>query len=164
MTEIRFERETDSVAGITPSGTVAYNKHYSQGEIDELASEYYGYIEQEKLNQMHEMNRLLGSGGTISKDLLRSHNVILVSDGLKTGFPIDLAYEFLKTIAIEKLIVATPFASIQAVDRMHLIADDLYCLSVLPEYSDTNHYYDKQDIPDHATVVETIEKIILEWK
>lgn len=163
-TEIHLPREPEPIAGITASGTLAYNKHYSSGEIDELVGEYFGYVEQEKLKQMHEMNKLLGSGGTIDKDLLRYHNIILVSDGLKTGFPIDLAYEFLKPIAIEKLVIATPFASVQAVDRMHLMADDLYCLNVLEDYSTTDHYYDKQDVPDHETVVDTIEKIILNWK
>lgn len=162
--EIKLPREPDAVIGITSGGSVAYNKRYSQGEIDELVGEYFGYVEQEKLSQMHEMNKLLGSGGTIHKDLLKGHCVIVVSDGLKTGFPVDLAYEFLKPIAIEKLIIATPFASVQAVDRMHLLADDLYCLNVIEEYSDTNHYYDKQDVPDHDKVVEIIEKIILEWK
>lgn len=162
--EIILPREPDAIAGITPAGTMAYNPRYSKGEIDELVGEYYGYVEQEKLTQMHEMNKLLGSGGTISKDLIRYHNIILVSDGLKTGFPIDLAYEFLKPISIEKLIIATPFASVQAVDRMHLMADDLYCLSVVENYTNTDHYYDKQDVPDHQTVIQTIEKIILNWK
>ena len=162
--QIKLPREPDAVIGITSGGSVAYNKRYSQGELDELVGEYFGYVEQEKLSQMHEMNKLLGSGGTIQKDLLKGHHVIVVSDGLKTGFPIDLAYEFLKPIAIEKLIIATPFASVQAVDRMHLLADDLCCLNVVEDYSDTNHYYDKQDIPDHDKVVEIIEKIILNWK
>lgn len=163
-TEIYLPREPDPIAGITSSGTVTYNSRYSKGEIDGLVSEYFGHVEQEKLKKLHEMNRLLGSGGTISKELLRYHNIILVSDGLKTGFPIDLAYEFLKPIAIEKLIIATPYASVQAVDRMHLLADDLYCLNVVENFTDTSRYYDKNDVPDHDTVVETIKNIILNWK
>jgi hypothetical protein len=35
---------------------------------------------------------------------------------------------------------------------------------VLPDYRDTNHYYDKQDVPDHKTVTDTIENIIVEWQ
>jgi predicted phosphoribosyltransferase len=162
--EINLPREPDAIAGITAGGTVAYNTHYSQGELDELIGENYGYLEQEKLIRMHDMNQLLGSGGTINRDLLRGHNVIVVSDGLKTGFPVDLAAEFLKPIAIEKLIVATPFASVKAVDRMHVLADDLYCLNVIEDYMDTDHYYDKQDVPTHDTVLKTIEEIILRWK
>ncbi len=162
--EILLPREPEAIAGITAGGTVAYNRQYSPGEIDEMVSEYYGLIEQEKLSQMHDMNRLLGRGGMISKELLRGHNVILVTDGLPNGFLVDLAAEFLKPIEIEKMIVAVPFASVKAVDRMHVLADDLCCLNVIEDYIDTNHYYDKQDIPDHKTVLAVIEQIILKWQ
>lgn len=162
--EINLPREPDAIAGITAGGTVAYNQQYSQGEIDELVGENYGYIEQEKLTRMHDMNQLVGSGGTIDKNLLKGHNVIIVADGLKTGFPVDLAAEFLKPIAIDKMIIATPFASVQAVDRMHVLADDLYCLNVIEDYMDTDHYYDKHDVPDHDTILATIEQIVLKWK
>jgi predicted phosphoribosyltransferase len=162
--EITLPREPDAIAGITAAGTVAYNKRYSQGELDELIGENYGYIEQEKLTRMHDMNRLLGKGGTIDRKLLKGRNVIVVADGLKTGFPVDLAAEFLKPIAIEKLVIATPFASVQAVDRMHVLADDLYCLDVIEDYMDTDHYYEKHDVPSHETVLKTIEQILLNWK
>ncbi len=162
--EITLPREPDAIAGITASGNLAYNQRYSQGEIDELMGEYYSVVEQEKLVKMHDMNHLLGSGGTIDKRLLKGRNIIVVTEGLKTGFPVDLAAEFLKPIAIDKLVVATPFASVQAVDRMHVLADDLYCLNVIEDYLDTNHYYDKQDIPDHDTAVKIIEQVILKWK
>ncbi|HEX7633369.1 MAG TPA: hypothetical protein VF401_03515, partial [Candidatus Saccharimonadales bacterium] len=89
---------------------------------------------------------------------------ILVSDGLKSGFPLDLANEFLKPIAYSKLVVAAPFASVQAVDRMHVLADDIYCLNVLQDYIDTNHYYDTQDVPSHQVVLSTIEQLVHDWK
>jgi predicted phosphoribosyltransferase len=162
--EIMLPQEPQPIAGITSSGTVAYNHAYSEGELDEMVGENYGFIEQEKLLQMHDLNQLLGSGGTISKDLLRNHNVIVVSDGLKTGFLVDLAAEFLKPIAIEKMIVAAPFASVPAVDRMHVLADDLYCLNVVHDYIDTDHYYDVQDVPDHETVLKTLENVVVKWK
>lgn len=110
-----------------------------------------------------ELNRLVGSS-TIDKKLLRGHNVIVVSDGLPSGFAVDLAYEFLKPIKMEKLVFAVPFASVPAVDRMHVLADDLYCLNVIEDYRETDHYYDQQDVPDHATVLKTIEHIILNWQ
>jgi predicted phosphoribosyltransferase len=162
--EITLPREPDAIAGITPSGSMAYNRRYSQGEIDELLGEYYSVVEQEKLIKMHDMNRLLGSGGTIDKRLLEGRNIIVVTDGLKSGFPVDLAAEFLKPVAIEKLVVAVPFASVPAVDRMHVLADDLYCLNVIEDYFDTAHYYEKQDIPDHQKVINTLKEITLKWK
>lgn len=162
--EIMLPREPQAIAAITSSGSVTYNHSYSDSEITEITGENLGLIEQEKLRQMHDLNHLVGGGGTVNKELMKGHNVIMVSDGIKTGFAVDLAVEFLKPIAIEKLIIATPLASVQAVDRMHVQADDLYCLTVLPDYMDTNHYYDNQDIPDHETVLKTIENIISHWK
>lgn len=162
--EITLPREPDAIAGITAAGTVAYNKRYSVGELDELVGENYGFLEQEKLTRMHDMNQLLGSGGTIDRNLLIGRNVIIVSDGLKTGFPVDLAAEFLKPIAIKKMVIATPFASVQAVDRMHVLADDLYCLNVIEDYMDTDHYYDKQDVPNHETVLKAVKQVVMKWQ
>ncbi len=162
--EIKLPRESIAVGGITSGGEFSYNTAFSAGEIDEMASEYRGLIDQEKREKMHDMNRLLGTGGMIRTSLIKGHNVILVSDGLESGFVLDLAAEFLKPIAIERLIVATPIASVPAVDRMHVLADEIYCLDVISEYMDTAHYYDKQDVPSHDAVIKTIEQIVLQWK
>jgi predicted phosphoribosyltransferase len=162
--EIMLPREPDALAGITSSGAVAYNQRYSQGEINELLGDYYSVVEQEKLIKMHDMNHMLGSKGTVDRRLLQHHNVIVVTDGLKSGFPVDLAAEFLKPISIKKLVVATPFASVRAVDRMHVLADDLYCLNVIEDYLDTDHYYEQQDVPDHQTVIKTVGEIIKKWE
>jgi predicted phosphoribosyltransferase len=157
--EIRLPREPEAVAGITAGGTMAFNHMYSDGEIDELTGEYYGLIESEKLTQLHNMNHLLVANGTISRKFLKGHDTIIVSDGLKTGFEIDLAKQFLKPVETGKLVVATPFASVQAVDRMHVLADDLYCLSVIHDYIDTDHYYDDNKMPEHDEVVESLIKL-----
>jgi putative phosphoribosyl transferase len=162
--EIMLPREPMAIAGITDNGVFSYNKSYSEGEIDEMVSEYFNLIEQEKLTEMHVLNHMQSGGKTTDVERIRHCNVILVSEGLKTGFKLDLACQFLKPIEIEKIAVAVPFASIQAVDRMHVLADDLYCLSVVTDYIDTNHYYDKQDVPDHETVMETIQQVINQWK
>ncbi len=159
--EIMLSREPMAIAGITSSGKTVYNHSYTSGEIDELVSEYRGQIEQEKLTEMHNLNRQQGS--IINLDRLRRHVVIVVSDGMKTSFEFDLALEFLKPLAILKLIVATPFASVQAIDRLHVMADELYCLSVIPDYISTNHYYEQQDVPDHDAVLEITERMSMNW-
>jgi predicted phosphoribosyltransferase len=88
----------------------------------------------------------------------------LVADGLASGFMLDLAVEYLKPIAIDSIVVAVPLASVEAVDRMHVLADDIYCLSVVSDYISTDHYYDKNDVPDEETAIKTISQIILNWK
>jgi putative phosphoribosyl transferase len=161
---ITLPREDAAVAGISPDGSFSYNQRYSQGEIDEFTAEYYHLIEQEKMNKMNEMHRLVGRGGLIRKDLLRHHNIILVSDGLPDGFLLDVAVQYLKTIEIKKVIVATPLASVPAVDRMHVLADEIFCSSVIEDYISTDHYYDAQDVPTHDKVIKTIEEIVSHWK
>jgi putative phosphoribosyl transferase len=162
--EIMLPREPNAIAGITSEGNVAFNQYYTKGEIDEMMGDYFNFVEQEKFNKMHDMNRLIGVGGLIDKRLLREHNLILVSDGLKSGFALDLAAEFLKPIAYQKLIIVAPFASVQAVDRMHVMADEIICLNVLENYISTNHYYDIDDTPAHEVVIKTIEDIVLNWR
>lgn len=161
---ITLPREDAAVAGISQDGSMSYNQRYSQGEIDEFVGEYYHYIEQEKMNKLGQMHRQLGKGGLIRKDLVREHTVILVSDGLQDGFLLDVAIQYLKPIHTKRLIVATPLASVPAVDRMHVLADEIFCLSVIEDYISTDHYYDVQDVPSHDKVIKTIEEIVSHWK
>jgi len=162
--QIELPREVIALAGISQDGAFSYNQAFSLGEIDEMVSEYRGLIEQQKLEKLHDMHRSLGRGDLIRQDLLEHRHVILVSDGLSSGFSIDLAVQFLKPIPVRNLIVATPFASVQAVDRMHILADDIFCLNVLEDYISTNHYYDSQDVPDHEVIIDTVERVIRDWK
>lgn len=161
---IELPREDTAIAGISQDGSMSYNTIYSPGQIEDFMSEYRNLIEQEKLEKIHEMHRLVGKGGLIRRDLLSDHIVILVSDGLSNGFSLDIAAAFLKPIHTQKLIVATPLASVQAVDRMHILADDIFCLSVIEDYITTDHYYDKQDVPSHDLVVKTVEQVVSHWK
>jgi putative phosphoribosyl transferase len=161
---IDLPREPEAVAGINQDGSFSYNSAYSPGELEELIGEYHSYIEQEKVQRMQDMQRLLGHKGLIRRDLLRDHNVILVADGLNNGFSLDIATEFLKPIHLKRLIVATPLASVKAVDRMHILADEIFCLSVIEDYIFTDHYYDTQDVPPHDKVVKTIEQIVAHWQ
>lgn len=162
--EIKLPRELEAIAGISQDGSVSFNNTYSPGELDELVGEYYQYIEQEKLARLSDLNHIVGKGNTVDRRLLRGRNIILVSDGLSSGFAIDLAASFLKPLAIERMIVATPLASLAAVDRIHVTADEVYCLSVVENYISTDHYYDQHDVPPHDKVIEIIERIVLAWR
>lgn len=162
--QINLPREIMAIGGLTNDGTFTYNRDIPEFELNDIIGDYYTYIEQEKLQKMHHMNQMLGSGGMMDKNLLRGHVVILVSDGIMDGFQIDLAAAFLKPIRMERLIIATPVASVSAVDRMHILADEIICPTVVEGDFPKDHYYDVQDIPDHETIVKTIEEIIYNWK
>src|SRR5690606_16856316 len=60
-------------------------------------------------------------------------------------------------------VVATPIASLPAVDRMHLFADDIVCLSVISNWFSTNHYYDDNTIPATERLFDLMRNISLNW-
>ena len=161
---IQLPREINVVATINNFGGVTYNDEFSAGELEEIQAEYFGYIEQQKLEKLFAMNRLIGSGGTVDQNQLKGQMVIVVSDGLTNGFSMRAAAEFLKPICIEKLIMVTPFASVSAADQMHMLADEIICLNVLEDIISIDHYYDDAVVPSHSKIIEIIEKIILRWQ
>lgn len=161
---IQLPGEPDAIASLSSAGTFTYNNMFSAGQLEELTGEYHGYIEEQRIEKMHRLNVLLTHEGEINKDFLRHHIVIVVSDGLSTGFSIDIAADFLKQIAIKKMIIATPVASVPAVDRMHLVGDEIVCLSVIDNYIQTNHYYEDNTIPPIHDLFRVMKNIAVNWE
>lgn len=148
---------------LNQSGRFTYNGMFSAGEIDEYYSEFHGYLEDQKREKMGRINQLLGAGGIVDAGLLREHNVIVVSDGLPSGASLDAVADYLKPLHILRLVVAAPIASVEAVDRAHIVGDELHILSVTDNYLDTNHYYDVNDIPSHEATIAALNEIVLNW-
>lgn len=161
--DIVLPGELEAFAGLGSGDVFTYNQVMTPSELEELTAEYHSYIEQMRLERMHELHMLLGDGGEIDKDLLRHRTVILVADGLSNGFSLDVAAAYLKTVAITKLVIATPVASIPAVDRMHLIGDEICCLSVRDNYLGADHYYDENYIPDIPGILKMMRNIAINW-
>lgn len=148
---------------LNQSGRFTYNGMFSAGEIEAYYSEFHGYLEDQKRIKMGEINQLLGAGGIVEPGMLRGHNVILIADGLPNGASLDAAADFLKPLNIERLVIAAPIASVEAVDRAHIIGDELHILAVTDNYLDTDHYYDVNDVPSHEATIATLNEIVLNW-
>ncbi|MFZ3009695.1 MAG: phosphoribosyltransferase family protein [Candidatus Microsaccharimonas sp.] len=161
---IEIPGENASFGGVSENGGFTYNGMFSAGEIEEYTSEFHGYLEEQKREAFQKMNRLLGDGGLIDSEMLRDHTVILIADGLDNGASIDVAVDFLKPIRINRLVIATPVASVQAVDKLHMLADELHVLDVKENYLGTDHYYNQNTIPSHEETVAKINKIVLNWR
>lgn len=161
---VELPRENKAIGAIASDGTFTYNSAYSKPDLDEISMEYRNVIEQEKLQRINEMHRVSGEGDVIRREFLENRHIILVSDGLWDGLGIDLAFEFLKPVPCKKVIVATPFANVPAVDRVHILADEIYCLNVIEDHFATDHYYDAADIPPHDKVTATVEHMVTSWQ
>lgn len=162
--EIQVPGESLSFGSVSQNGGFTYNGMFSTGEIEEYAGEFHGYLDEQKREAFQKMNRLLGDGGIIDNDLLRDHVVILVSDGLDNGASLDVTVDFMKPIRIKRLVVATPTASVQAVDRLHVLADELHILDVKDNFMGTDHYYNQNIIPSHEETIAKINQIVLNWR
>ncbi len=162
--DIQVPGENMSFGGVSQNGGFTYNGMFSAGEIEEYTSEFHGYLEEQKREAFQRINRLLGDGGIIDSDMLRDHVVILVADGLDNGASLDVVMDFLKPIRITKLVVATPIATVQAVDKMHMVADELHVLDVKENFMGVNHYYEQNDIPSHEETIAKINQIVLNWR
>lgn len=162
--EIEVPGESMTFGGVSESGGFTYNGMFSSGEIEEYTSEFHGYLDEQKREAFQKINRLLGDGGLIDRDMLRDHTVILVADGLDNGAVIDVAMDFLKPIRIARLVVATPVATIPAVDKLHLVADELHILDVKENFMGINHYYEDNTVPTHEETVAKINQIVLNWR
>lgn len=150
--------------GVSQDGKFTYNGMFSAGEIEEYTSEFHGYLDDQKRVAFQKINRLLGDGGLVDNDMLRDRVIILVSEGLDTAMSVNVAVEFLKPIRIKRLILAAPIATIQAVDKVHVMADELHILLVRENFISVNHYYGRNDVPSHEDTVKKINQIILNWR
>lgn len=162
--DIQVPGESLSFGGVSQSGGFTYNGMFSAGEIEEYTSEFHGYLDEQKREAFQRINRLLGDGGLIDKSMLTDHVVILVADGIDNGASIDVALDFLKPIRTQRLVVATPVATIPAVDKLHMAADELHILDVKENFMGTDHYYEDNTIPSHEDTIAKINQIVLNWR
>jgi predicted phosphoribosyltransferase len=157
--DIPLPGDTSIVGTIDQSGGFTYNSMFSAGQIEEFVSEYHNYLEAEKINAAHDINQMLAQNGLIDRSGLRDKVVILVSDGVKNGTSFDAAMNYLKPVRLKRLVAVAPVAAVPAVDRMHIIADELHVLSVTDNFLNTDHYYDENELPAHGDLVKKLNPL-----
>ena len=162
--EIEIPGENATFGGVSEGGDFTYNAAFSPGEIHEYVSEFHGYLAEQKRKAFQRINRLIGGNGTLDRRMLHDHVIILVSDGLDEGVALDVAVDFLKPVRVKRLVIASPVASVAAVDKLHILADELHILDVKENYMGTDHYYEQNDIPSHDETVAKINQILLNWR
>ena len=162
--EVELTGENLILGSVSQNGNFVRNSFMTNVEFEGYVAESFGTFQKDQFEKFQKINRLIGDGGTISLDLLRNRNIILVSDGFAEKATLDVVLDFLKPIDYKKLIVAAPVASVEAIDRLHISADELHILDVKANYFGANHYYDENELPSREEVVKKINEIILKWR
>ncbi len=164
-----IETETVDIPGEGTIGTAStggnfvYSSKYSDGQLDYLKSNYHQVIGQEQFKAFQKLNRIIGHDGVIKKELLKRHEIILVSDSLEDRSQLEVVIDYLKPIEIRKLIIATPITALSVVDYMHLSSDQIFCLGVVENYLKTDHYYTDNILPTYEQAVQSIRKVVFSW-
>jgi putative phosphoribosyl transferase len=156
--------EANKSAMLNSYGRTPYNAVYSAGDLENVDEDKFSYTELQKLVHEFEDGGLLGDGGLVSEDHIRYRNIILVSDGLYTGFSMQAASEFLKSLSPTKVIMAAPIISVPAMDEILPFADEIISLEILDELQPIEHYYENNDVPPHDIIYDVIQKVILRWQ
>ena len=164
MRDITLPGEISALGVVDQNGGFTYNDMFSAGELEGMTSEFHGFIEQEKMVKHHDINHLLGDGGLLDPTIILDRNVILVADGLVSGTSLLAAMSFLKPIRTKRVIIASAFASVSAVDKMHLLGDELHVLSVYDGTFELDHYFEANDVPSQDDIITTLNDAILKWK
>lgn len=161
---IEVPGESVSFGAVSQAGNFTYNSEFSTGEIEEYTSEFHGYLDDQKRQAFSRINRLIGDGGTIDAKLLKDRVIILVSDAFSDSALLNVALDYLKPIRILRLVVVAPVATIPAVDRLHVAADEMHILDVKENFMGTDHYYEDNELPSHEETIAKINQAILNWR
>ena len=79
----------EQVGTVDQSGDFVYSSDLTQGQVDDYVAEYHNHIDSQKIEAVHEINRMLGAQGFVDKGHLKDKNILLVSDGLKSASELD---------------------------------------------------------------------------
>lgn len=162
--DIAVPGEDMNFGAVSQSGNFTYNSEFSTGEVEEYASEFHGYLDEQKREAFTKINRLLADGGVGDRSLLEGRTVILVSDGFDDGAVLAVALDYLKPVSIEGIVAAAPVAIVPMIDLLHVKVDEMHILDVKENYMGKDHYYEDNTVPTHEETVAKINQIVLNWR
>jgi putative phosphoribosyl transferase len=124
-----------------------------------------GYLDEEISKQKVEIERRIISyrnGKTLSS--IKDKNIVLVDDGVATGFTMIAAVKALKEEGIKKLVVAIPLSSKDAFQKLKTATDEIICLEI-PEFflAIGNFYCEFEQLTDEE-VKELMKNVELKRK
>lgn len=140
------------------SGNFSLNSQISPGIMEEYLQEFRSYLEESELRSLYNLT-LRGGRGMADPQQLEGKNVILATDGIKTGLSFDAAMRFLKTVPIRDTIAAIPVAEADALDRVRHKVDDTHFLYIPESFFSVSHYFEEPPPEDDEALIERIDNV-----
>ncbi len=131
-----------AVGAVAPDGTIFY---------DEALISYAGIdrqdLEQQAARELQEIGRRLSvyqvarSGGSGAAPEYRGRTVILVDDGIATGYTVQAALLSLRQQKPGRLVLAAPVSPPDSLARLRPDADEIICLLVPEDFYAVGQFY-----------------------
>jgi len=145
-----------AIGAISLDGTFIFNEKYM--DMLNISQEY---IKNEVFEQTAEIKRrLIKYKGNENFPDVKNKIVILIDDGIATGFTIQAAIKSIKKHAAEKIILATPVAPRDTISLLEKVVDEVICLIIPDEFYAVGLYYKNFE----QTTDEEVFNVICELK
>lgn len=110
------------------------------------------------LEQKEAQRRLVTYRGNATPLQLHNRTVILVDDGIATGYTILAAIKYIQSQKPKKLIVAVPVAPLDALEKIHTQVDEVTCLQPELPYGAVGAAYIKFNQTSDAEVLRLLSR------
>lgn len=124
---------------------------------DDVSIEYVLEEVQRVRNRLKEMQQKFMADR--NPEILKGKTVILVDDGIATGNTLSGTVNLLRKSAVEKIIIAVPVASAEAVQILSKEADELIVLEIPETFYGVGAYYENFEQVTDEQVVYYLEKL-----
>ncbi len=148
--KIHFPGEPEfAIGAIAENGKVALD--------DQIVKRYniaQSYLDEEICRQKAEIERrLIAYRGGEKLTFIKDKTVILVDDGVATGFTIIAAINALKDEGVKKLIVAVPVSPQDTFLKLKGLVDEIICLETPEDFlAIGDFYYDFDQLTDEEVM------------
>jgi predicted phosphoribosyltransferase len=136
----------DRIIGlINQDGELCYNPSLSKFEIEDLEINNQSTIQEASREAFGRLNRRISEYGFVNKDALRGRTVVIVGDIIKDELEIGAARDYLKTVAINRIISLVGNISPDSSTLLYLESDESSFLDIVPNMFDDSHYFEHSD-------------------
>lgn len=130
--------------------------------IDESAMLYLGvtqfYIQKETENQLAEIDRRLREyRGTTDPPDISGRTVIIVDDGIATGYTMEAAIHSLRKLSPGRVVLAVPVAAPDSLRRISRLVDESYALITPTPFLAVGSWYVEFGQTSDEEVVELLD-------
>jgi predicted phosphoribosyltransferase len=134
-----------------------------EGIVDEATLHYLGvseeYIRRETQAQLAEIGRRLREyRGTTEPPDVQDKTVILLDDGIATGYTIEAAVRTLRRLGPSKIVLAVPVAAIEAAERLSELVDEFHVLATPSPFLAVGQWYVRFDQTTDEEVIALLGK------